>query len=303
MQKNKRGSGGGARALRRWVALGGCVATLWLSACQAPGGAVSVFRGGSRSLIDGAAGGSTLAVEPERGQAEPSSLPGAVVPEVRDLVTSRDAARPTHRVPARTSDVSGTVSKPYVSLHAPFATSGPDVEVSIGLGGHFGGDITIAPDREFTAEADGGFLSKITVDFFPHENFGFGVFLNNGTVSNLDTDAAFGTTDGHFTTFGVEAKGRLAVELDHATDLLITPGLGLGVRGLFFDQGSIAGPTIEDSVGLAVNFGVDARLRFNDRYDVFIEPGFLTQPAGGNDTADVTFGPIGYLLVGGGVVF
>ena len=90
--------------------------------------------------------------------------------------------------------------------------------------------------------------------------------------------------------------GLRAYEIAQNLDFIFTPGLSIGFRYFGVE-------ITDDIVGLGINLGFDLRLRFSDRYDVWLEPGFVTQPAGGNSDTDVTFGPIGYVLLGVGMAF
>ncbi len=167
------------------------------------------------------------------------------------------------------------------------------IEASLGIGAAFGGDVTFenAGGSE-DVDHDSGFIMKLEGDLFPIKYFGFGAYLGF-TASSLDVPRDDGMD---LFEFGVAAKGRIPVLTD-PVEFFITPGLYFGYRRTMFEA------DIDDADGLALNFGVDFRARFEKHFDVFIEPGFLTQPVGGNDDVDVTFGPIGYILFGVGYAF
>jgi hypothetical protein len=165
----------------------------------------------------------------------------------------------------------------------------PSLEASVALGVVFGGEFTEEDDWEIDYETDAGFYGKTSLDFFPIEYFGMGLYLAGGTTST----ERYGDTG--MLEVGVGIKPRLPFELTDTLDFLVTPSLYLGYRGLF--------PEESDSIdGLGLNVGFDLRLRSEDHWEFFVEPGFLTQPTGGDDT-DVTFGPIGYVLFGVGLSF
>jgi hypothetical protein len=167
---------------------------------------------------------------------------------------------------------------------------GNGLELSAGLGAHFGGDVNVdPPDRDF--EVDEGFYGKLTFDFFPIQYLGLGVYASFATSEHEFTG------DINMAEVGLGIKPRVPVmDAIGSADLLITPGLSIGYRGLFTDE-------LDDSDGLGINLGLDLRLRW-DRIAVFIEPGILSQVAGGNSDADVTFAPvIGYAIAGVGVNF
>jgi len=164
------------------------------------------------------------------------------------------------------------------------------MEFNFELGGHFGGDVNLSNGSiDVDVDIDGGFLSRLTFDYFTCEYFGIGLFTNIGTSSQSYFN------DITIWDIGVEVKGRYPIPIDDVKKFLITANLGLGYRGLFNE-----GDTVD---GMALNFGVDFRLRLQGRYDLYIEPGFISQPVGGASGVDVTFSPIPYLLVGGGIVF
>jgi hypothetical protein len=158
------------------------------------------------------------------------------------------------------------------------------LEVNFALGGQFGGDIYFdPPDRDF--DADGGVLIKLGLDYFTSETLGLGVYLSYGEGEVISEDF-------DYIEIGFAIKPRLTREdVIGSYDLLITPGFYVGYR-------KISADSVDDIDGLALNLGIDIRLRFENGFAVFIEPGFITQPDGGNDDADVTFSPLGVFTVG-----
>jgi hypothetical protein len=173
-----------------------------------------------------------------------------------------------------------------VMVSFPLASSA-QLEVNGAIGGQFGGDINFdPPDRDF--EADGGFTLKVGADYFTNELLGVGGYLSfgEGEIQGLDLS---------YFEIGIAIKPRLTREdFIEDYDLLITPGLYVGYRVESVD----GAPGDDSGDGLALNLGIDIRLRFENNYAIFIEPGFITQPDGGSDDADVTFSPIGVFLVG-----
>lgn len=184
----------------------------------------------------------------------------------------------------RLSWFAGTLILVMVSIPL---TSSAQLEVNAALGGQFGGDINVdPPDRDF--EADGGFTFKLGVDYFTNELLGIGAYLSYGEseIQGLDLD---------YFEIGIAIKPRLTREdFIQDYDLLITPGLYIGYRIETID----GAPGDDSGDGLALNLGIDIRLRFENNWAVFIEPGFITQPDGGSDDADVTWSPIGVFFVG-----
>jgi hypothetical protein len=163
-------------------------------------------------------------------------------------------------------------------------------EASLGLGAQFGGTVDVTNGFSREVDNDAGFAMKANLDYFPVQYFGFGPVLSyastyNGLDGNINVAG-----------FGLELKGRAPFrDLLGSADLLVTPELGITYRR------SIPAVGLATD-GLGINFGLDLRLRWR-RLELFIEPGFETQPSGGNDLVFSTFGPIGYVIVGTGFAF
>ena len=158
------------------------------------------------------------------------------------------------------------------------------LEVNVALGGQFGGTYDVSPGPDLGA--DGGFFSKLGVDYFFSEYFGIGSYLAYGMSFNGRQG------DINAVEFGITLKPRYSFDdALGSTDIVVTPELMVGWRGSYPGFGP-------SSNGLALNFGLDLRARFENGFAIFVEPGFLTQPVGGNDLADVTFSPIGFVVAG-----
>ena len=95
------------------------------------------------------------------------------------------------------------------------------------------------------------------------------------------------SADGSFIEFGIAFKPKFMV----SPTVAIKPGLNIGYRKMETDESSY------DAEGLGLNASVEIQFQVKGML-FFIEPGFLSQPAGGNDNTDITFGPIGYINVG-----
>jgi len=165
--------------------------------------------------------------------------------------------------------------------------SSAQLEVNGAIGGQFGGDVYFGSvDRDF--EADGGFALKIGADYFSSELLGLGGYLSYGTseIRGFDAD---------YFELGIAIKPRLTREdIINDYDLLITPSFYIGYRLQSID----GAPGDNTADGLALNFGIDLRLRFENNIAVFIEPGFISQPIGGSSDGDVTWSPIGVFYMG-----
>ena len=86
---------------------------------------------------------------------------------------------------------------------------------------------------------------------------------------------------------GGTIKGRFA--LQGGTQL--RPGVILAYQLTTVDE-------VEDITGLNVGFTFEAAFPLKDHRAIVAELGFTTQPGGGNEDVDVTWGPIFYLTVG-----
>ena len=179
----------------------------------------------------------------------------------------------------------------WMVFQFPLAASA-ELEANFAMGGQFGGDVYFdPPDRNL--DADGGFYLKAGADYFFNKVLGVGAFLSHGRgdISGLDFD---------FFEFGFALKPRYTAEnLVDDYDLLITPSFYIGYRL----QTLKGAPGDDTGEGLGLNLGIDFRVRFPNNFAVFIEPGFISQPDGGSDDADVEFSPIGTFLVGVGYQF
>ncbi|MGQ9842019.1 MAG: hypothetical protein ACUVRK_00505 [Spirochaetota bacterium] len=77
----------------------------------------------------------------------------------------------------------------------------------------------------------------------------------------------------------------------------IKPGLEIGYRA-FSREYLTPGDTDTDGDGLAVNFSAEVQFMLDNGYIMSIMPGFIAQPAGGTENADVTWAPIFYVMAG-----
>ncbi len=158
-------------------------------------------------------------------------------------------------------------------------------ELSAGLGILGAGKAEV---EDVTYVTDSEVYGRVSLDHFGESGeVGLGAFVDTGTI-----DYGLPSGDARFTTVGLAVKGRyFDFEVTDDVDLLITPGVGVGYR--VDDEGTD---------GLALNFGVDLRARFAG-FDLFIEPGVLTQPVGSDAGREQTFRPLPYALFGAGIRF
>ncbi len=142
------------------------------------------------------------------------------------------------------------------------------------------GDISI---EGVDIEKDGGFLLRAFGDFYLMPKLAMGMYFNFAPVSAGGEDATLYE-------FGGSIKPRFMLDKDMA----LKPGLNLGYR---FSTADVEALEID---AFGINLSVELQKQL-DNMMIHGEFGFLAQPAGGNEYADVTFAPIFYF--GGGFTF
>jgi len=163
-----------------------------------------------------------------------------------------------------------------------FAQPGNNIQVSIS------GAYLFESDNLYFAEIDrffyigDAFILKAESDYYFHafkNNFGVGMFANIGSP----------WYDGFEETFMIEFGPALKWKFN-INKIVLIPSLYIGYRSYEGDAGD----------GLGLNLSVKAQFP-QEKFIPFIDIGFLTQPAGGNDATDITFSPV--FILGGGVSF
>ena len=114
--------------------------------------------------------------------------------------------------------------------------------------------------------------------------FAVGAYFNYSSFT-----ASYGgyDADADFYEFGIALKPRFILNATTA----VKPGLNIGYRKL-----SVEG--YDDADGLGLNLSIEVQFMLEGGYVFFIDGGFLSQPAGGNDDVDITWAPIVYLAAG-----
>ena len=140
--------------------------------------------------------------------------------------------------------------------------------------GDFGIDLTKESSFMFRAFADSYLIPKLAV----------GIYFNYSPVTVSYGDVSENAT---MTEFGGAFKPRFFLK----NNIAIKPGLNIGYRSISTSASAW------DSKGLGINLSVEIQFMM-DNFIFYLEPGFLSQPAGGNDLTDITFAPIAYILVG-----
>lgn len=181
----------------------------------------------------------------------------------------------------------------FVGTNSVFAKSFTDRGSDIGLSGGMwlSGDIYV-DIIEDDIEKESSFMFRAIADTYLMPKFAVGVYFNYSAPSfsyySMEGDATM-------TEFGITMKPRFVM----GPRIAIKPGFNIGYRKFESDI------TINDKKlsieGLGLNLSVEIQFMTSGNYIFYLEPGFLAQPAGGNNDTDVTFGPIFYIL--GGICF
>jgi hypothetical protein len=130
------------------------------------------------------------------------------------------------------------------------------------------------------------FFFKGDFSYFPDSfsrRFGFGVYYTFGQPFY----AFYDVVTQH--EFGLSLKARFSASLK----ILIVPTVYVGYRIYDSDDG-------DPGEGLGLNFSAIFQYRM-EKVSPFLDVGFMTQPAGGNDATDITYSPV--FIIGGGVSF
>lgn len=136
----------------------------------------------------------------------------------------------------------------------------------------------------FDADKSGGLLFRGFVDSLVAEKLTMGAFLNLAPSVEVEEESA------SMYEIGGSLKYRAM-----AGEMPLKIGINIGYRKMDSD-------IIDDEVeGLGINLSAELQFNTQGSFVPFIEAGFLTQPSGGNEDAEVTWSPIVYF--GGGVAF
>ena len=170
-----------------------------------------------------------------------------------------------------------------------------EYDIGAAAGIWFPGTITI---EDVDVDKTAGLLVRVFGDAYLMPKFAVGAYFNYSPAQleksgyNIDVDATFWE-------LGIALKPRFVL----SPTIALKPGLNIGYRNSTRDK--IAGfdsPDTDVSAdGLGLNLSVELQILLNGGYIFFVEGGFLSQPAGGTDDADVTWAPIMYLA--GGIAF
>lgn len=143
------------------------------------------------------------------------------------------------------------------------------------------GTVTI---EGFDADTELGWIANTAFDAMVAEKLSMGGYFFYSGITEAETGESLGA---NVLSIGGTLKGRFA--LRGGTQLR---------PGVIFAYQSTTGDAFDDISGLNVGFTFEAAFPLKDFNAIVAELGFTTQPSGGNEDADVTWGPIFYLTVG-----
>jgi hypothetical protein len=158
-----------------------------------------------------------------------------------------------------------------------------DLGASIGM--WLGGDIWL-DDLNMEISKESSLLVHLFYDSYLMQKFSLGAYLNYSPATlsygSIEEDATM-----------LELGGAIKYKILFEDKYALKIGLGLGYRKL-----SVEGLSEADGEGFGLNLSVEGQYCLQNGHSVFVETGFLTQPAGGNDDTSITWSPIFYLSAG-----
>jgi hypothetical protein len=162
---------------------------------------------------------------------------------------------------------------------ATFDNRERDIGISAGM--WLEGDVYVGGIVDDYVTKDAGFLLRAFYDAYVAPKFAAGLYFNYASVT-------IEGGDGSTTEFGGAFKFRFLA----TPTIAVKPGVNIGYRQLEADESTM------DADGLGVNLSVEIQIDLQNNMIFFIEPGFLSQPAGGNEDFDITWAPIMYINAG-----
>ncbi len=132
-----------------------------------------------------------------------------------------------------------------------------------------------------TVDSDAGAMLMVNVDALVGRRISMGGFAFRAAFD-------LGNTDTTITTLGGTLKARLDIG-----EIELRPGVAVGYQVVDVDESEV-----DDITGFDIGGFMEVSIPFVDAAHGLVELGFITQPSGGNDDGEITWGPIIYLLVG-----
>jgi len=158
-------------------------------------------------------------------------------------------------------------------------------EIGVSAGSWFSGDVDV---EGTTIEKESGLTLRAYADYYLAPKFAMGVYVSLIPSFEIGGEKASGAE------LGVSIKPRIPL----GEKFVIKPVLSIGHRTLNPETEGI-----ETFKGLAIDASIELQYHVNDKLIIYAEPGFYSQPVGGNGDLSLSWGPIGFINVGVAVPF
>ena len=204
------------------------------------------------------------------------------------LVSQAPAPSP---VPTATPEPAPTPAPPPAPAAAPAATGEKTSRYGISGGFLLPGDIYVGDPLDVDIGTEMSMMLRGMGDWKVGDKITAGLFATFVSLQVDEDDVGGADVPDQM----LEVGGTIRFIVQAAPQIKVRPGVGLGYRTIS------GGDDIDDIAGMGVNLSVEIEYDRPTGVDPYADVGFITQPNGGNDDVDVTWGPILYLM--GGVVF
>ena len=161
----------------------------------------------------------------------------------------------------------------------------PKAEIGLSAGSWFSGDVDLSGSK---LEKEGGMTLRAFADYYLAPKIAMGVFVGIIPTFEIAGQKATGVE------MGISIKPRIQL----GDKFVIKPALYIAQRRLNPETEGL-----ESFKGLAIDLAAELQYFVNDKLIIFAEPGFYSQPVGGNGDLDLTWSPIGFINVGVAVPF
>ncbi len=161
-------------------------------------------------------------------------------------------------------------------------------EIGLSVGILAGGEAYVEEQDQYF-DFTSGLMIHSFYDHFVAEYLSIGGYLNFSFP-----EIEFAEEGSTFTEVGLAIKPRFFIQ----DVLTIKPGLNIGYRTVNSNNIDFIGGKIQ---GLGINLTTELQLNIHETFKPFLDIGFITQPAGGNDEFTITFSPV--LTVRAGIAF
>ena len=171
--------------------------------------------------------------------------------------------------------------------HSTICAQGEKNEFGVSVGLLTAGEYYVAEFDVYQGTGSGLMLHTF-YDHFVAEHFGLGVFF-----SFSRPELNFFEEPASYTEVGLALKPRFFL----GDNFTVKPGLNLGYR-------VINESFIEDPVtGLGIDLTTEIQFNIAGAFKPYVDLGFITQPTGGNEDSDITFGPVFNARIGLAIPF